>query len=128
MKHWQNFLDLPELKFKHLFDIRWSSIRGCLKPIISNTEPGKHTCLFFESRDLVLEFVLGHQALFATLKQISDDRNFSLQDREKALDLYNSILSDSFLFYLHFHHDLQECVSGNLLSHKGFTFIVSSLF
>ncbi|CAF1648070.1 unnamed protein product [Adineta ricciae] len=95
LKYWQNFLDLPELKFKHLFDIRWSSIRGCLKPIISNTEPG-------------------HQALFATLKQISEDQDFSLQDREKALDLYNSILNDSFLFYLHFHHDLQECVSGEL--------------
>ncbi|CAF1015489.1 unnamed protein product [Rotaria sordida] len=95
LKHWQNFLDLPELKFKYLFDIRWSSIRGCLIPIISNIEPG-------------------HQALFATLKQISEDQDFSLSDREKALDLYNSILDDSFLFYLHFHHDLQECVSGEL--------------
>ncbi len=47
LKHWQHFLDLPELKFKHLFDIRWSSIRGCLKPIISNTEPGKHTYYLF---------------------------------------------------------------------------------
>ncbi|CAF1315655.1 unnamed protein product [Rotaria sordida] len=95
LKHWQNFLDLPELKFKYLFDIRWSSIRGCLIPIISNIEPG-------------------HQALFATLKQISEDQDFSLSDREKALDLYKSILDDSFLFYLHFHHVLQECVSGEL--------------
>jgi len=42
LKHWQKFFDLPKLQFKYLFDIRWSSIRGCLKPIISNIEPGKH--------------------------------------------------------------------------------------
>ncbi len=66
--------------------------------------------------------------MFATLKQISEDQDFSLSDREKALDLYNSILDDSFLFYLHFHNDLQECVSGNLFLHKEFTYIVESLF
>ncbi|CAF1608473.1 unnamed protein product, partial [Didymodactylos carnosus] len=39
LKKWQNYLDLPELKFKRLFDIRWSSVRGCMKPIIENTKP-----------------------------------------------------------------------------------------
>lgn len=39
-KQWQNYLDLPEIKFKKIFDIRWSSIHGCIKPIISNVQPG----------------------------------------------------------------------------------------
>ena len=118
LKYWQDFLDLPELKFKHLFDIRCSSIRGCLKPIISNVEPGKVTCLFSEKHHLAVLSILGHQALFATLKQISEDQSFSLPDRKKALRLYNAILNDSFLFYLHFHYDLQECVSGHLMTLK----------
>ncbi|CAF3570525.1 unnamed protein product [Rotaria sp. Silwood1] len=40
LKEWQNFLDMPELKFKRIYDIRWSSIRGCIKPIIQNVQPG----------------------------------------------------------------------------------------
>jgi hypothetical protein len=73
-------------------------------------------------------FLLGHQALFATLKQISDDQNYSVHDRDKALDLFNTILNDSFLFYLHFHHDLQECVSGNLFALQIFIRIIVALF
>ena len=41
LRDWQNLLDMPELKFKRIFDIRWSSIKDCLKPIIMNVEPGK---------------------------------------------------------------------------------------
>jgi len=41
LKSWQNFLESPDLKFKRIFDIRWSSVRGCIKPIIENIEPGK---------------------------------------------------------------------------------------
>jgi len=73
-------------------------------------------------------FVLGHQALFATLKQISDDQNNSVHDREEALNLFNNILNDSFLFYLHFHHDLQECVSGKLFALEIFIRIIIPLF
>jgi hypothetical protein len=40
LKDWQNFLDMPELKFKCIYDIHWSSIRGCIKPIIQNVKPG----------------------------------------------------------------------------------------
>lgn len=41
LKEWHNFLDMPEIKFKRLFEIRWSSIRNCLKPILINVTPGK---------------------------------------------------------------------------------------
>lgn len=33
-------MESPELKFKRIFDIRWSSIRDCIKPIIINIQPG----------------------------------------------------------------------------------------
>jgi hypothetical protein len=33
-------MEIPELKLKRIFDIRWSSIRGCIKPIIDNVQPG----------------------------------------------------------------------------------------
>ena len=42
LKQWYNYLTMPELKFKRLFDIRWSSIRDCLKPIMNNVSPGKN--------------------------------------------------------------------------------------
>lgn len=41
LKDWQNFLDMPQLKFKRIYDIRWSSIQDCLKPIIKNIQPGR---------------------------------------------------------------------------------------
>jgi hypothetical protein len=39
LKDWQSFLDMPELKFKRIYDIRWSSIQGCIRPIIQNVQP-----------------------------------------------------------------------------------------
>jgi hypothetical protein len=41
-KLWQNMLECDELKFKRIFDIRWSSIRDCIKPIFINVQPGLH--------------------------------------------------------------------------------------
>ena len=40
LKQWQNHLDLPEMKFKKLFDIRWSTIQDCIRPIVVNVQPG----------------------------------------------------------------------------------------
>ena len=40
LKSWQEFMEIPQMKFKRIFDIRWSSIRGCIKPIIDNIQPG----------------------------------------------------------------------------------------
>ncbi|CAF1348456.1 unnamed protein product [Adineta ricciae] len=78
LKSWQNFMDSPELKFKKLFDIRWSSIRDCIKPIFANIEPGFYTS----------------------------------KNREQAKELFDSILDDEFLFSLHMHYDLHECILG----------------
>jgi hypothetical protein len=41
LKQWCDFLAMPELKFKRIFDIRWSSIRDCLRPIVINIKPGQ---------------------------------------------------------------------------------------
>ena len=41
LKQWCDFLAMPELKFKRIFDIRWSSIRDCLRPIMINIKPGQ---------------------------------------------------------------------------------------
>ena len=40
LKKWQNFLEMPELKFKRIFDIPWSSFRGFIKSIVANVQPG----------------------------------------------------------------------------------------
>lgn len=42
LKYWQNLLDIPELKFKRLFHIRWTAIRDSTKPIMLNITPGKY--------------------------------------------------------------------------------------
>ena len=42
LKCWQNLLDLPELKFKRLFSIRWTAIRDSIKPIILNLTPSRY--------------------------------------------------------------------------------------
>lgn len=47
LRNWQNFLNTPEVKFKRIFDIRWSSIKDCLKPIVMNVEPGKSRVKWF---------------------------------------------------------------------------------
>ena len=33
-------MEMPELKMKKIFDIRWLSLDGCIKPIIDNVYPG----------------------------------------------------------------------------------------
>ena len=40
LKSWQAFMEMPEVKMKRIFDIRWLSLRGCIKPIIDNVHPG----------------------------------------------------------------------------------------
>jgi hypothetical protein len=75
-----------------------------------------------------LHFVVGHQALFASLKQISEAQDFCPADRKTSLDLLKAILNDSFLFLLHFHHDLQESVSGNPSLLEDFVFVFNSHF
>ncbi|CAF4227713.1 unnamed protein product [Rotaria sordida] len=69
----------------------WSSISGCIKPIVDNVYPGS-------------------QALLTCLQQIMLDTNSSNTERENAKRLLNSILEDEFLFLLHMHHDLHEIV------------------
>jgi hypothetical protein len=39
LKSWQDLLKIPELKFKKLFHIRWTSIRDSIKPIVLNITP-----------------------------------------------------------------------------------------
>ncbi|CAF2059013.1 unnamed protein product [Rotaria magnacalcarata] len=95
LKQWYNFLTMPELKFKKLFDIRWLSIRDSLKPIMNNMKPG-------------------NQALLAFLEHTSYDLDVTQSERNTAAELLMEILDDRFLFVLHFHFDLHECVSGEL--------------
>ena len=33
-------MEMPELKMKNIFDIRWLSLGGCIKLIIDNVYPG----------------------------------------------------------------------------------------
>ena len=42
LKNWQSFLEVPELKIKRIFTMRWSSVRNCIKPIVLNIQPGLH--------------------------------------------------------------------------------------
>ncbi|CAM4903492.1 unnamed protein product [Rotaria socialis] len=95
LKQWYNFLTMPELKFKKLFDIRWLSIRDSLKSIMNNMKPG-------------------NQALLAFLEHTSYDLDVTKSERNNAAELLMEILDDRFLFVLHFHFDLHECVSGEL--------------
>lgn len=41
LKDWQNFLDMPQLMFKSIYAIRWSSIKDSIRPIFINIQPGK---------------------------------------------------------------------------------------
>ncbi|CAF3165477.1 unnamed protein product [Rotaria sp. Silwood2] len=93
LKTWQAFMEMPELKFKRIFDIRWSSIRGCIKPIIDNVQPGS-------------------QALLTCLQETTLDIKSSNADKQYAKKLLELILDDEFLFHLHMHHDLHESVLG----------------
>ncbi|CAF3010155.1 unnamed protein product [Rotaria sp. Silwood2] len=91
LKCWQNLLDIPELNFKRLFNIRWTAIRDSIKPIMFNIAPT-------------------NQALLATLQEIKFGKSLTSDDRETAADLLSSILNDDSLFMLHFHYDLHKCV------------------
>ncbi|CAF1446317.1 unnamed protein product [Rotaria sordida] len=93
LKSSQAFMEIPELKFKRIFDIRWSSIRGCIKPIIDNVPPGS-------------------QALLTCLEEAALDIKSSNTDKQNAKKLLELILGDEFLFHLHMHHDLHESVLG----------------
>ncbi|CAF0982909.1 unnamed protein product [Rotaria sp. Silwood1] len=95
LKCWQNLLDIPELKFKKLFSIRWTAIRDSIKPIMFNITPT-------------------NQDLLPTLQEIKFGKNLTNDDHETAADLLSSILNDDFLFMLHFHYDLHECILGEL--------------
>ncbi|CAF3918967.1 unnamed protein product [Rotaria sp. Silwood1] len=95
LKQWQNYLDLPEMKFKKLFEIRWSTIQDCIRPIIINVLPGS-------------------QSLLAYLQEAATDVTLSSSERESAKNLLKSILNDDFLLALHFHYDLHETVLGPL--------------
>ncbi|CAF2091660.1 unnamed protein product [Rotaria magnacalcarata] len=93
LKSWQNYLELPELKFKRIFNIRWSSIRNCIKPIVVNVQPGS-------------------QALFGCLEEAMLDGTLTVAERENSKELLNLVLNDEFLYRLHVHHDLHESVLG----------------
>ncbi|CAF3763057.1 unnamed protein product [Rotaria sp. Silwood1] len=93
LKNWQRFLEKPELQFKRLFDISWSCIRDSIKPIIENIQPNS-------------------QAFFIVLEEISSDWTCSNTDREISSELRKQLIRDDFLFIIHFHHDLHECVLG----------------
>ncbi|CAF2551965.1 unnamed protein product [Rotaria sp. Silwood2] len=75
LKCWQNLLDIPELNFKRLFNIRWTAIRDSIKPIMFNIAPT-------------------NQALLATLQEIKFGKSLTSDDRETAADLLSSILND----------------------------------
>ncbi|CAF3984796.1 unnamed protein product, partial [Adineta steineri] len=104
LKSWQAFLEMPELKFKRIFDIRWLSIRGCIKPIIDNVQPGS-------------------QALLGCLQHILSDTGSSKLERANSKHLLESILDDEFLFLLHMHYDLHETILAEkrkILQHWSF--------
>jgi hypothetical protein len=49
------------------------------------------------------------------LEEIKIKKNSSSDDRETATELLNAILDDNFLFMLHFHFDLHECILGKII-------------
>ncbi|CAF1426981.1 unnamed protein product [Rotaria magnacalcarata] len=60
------------------------------------------------------QYIDGNQALLALLEHTSSDLNTSQNEREAAAELLMEILDDRFLFILHFHFDIHECISGEL--------------
>jgi hypothetical protein len=68
-------MEIAQLKFKRIFEIRWSSIRDCIKPIIANIQPGFHMTDSFEDNILKNEFYLGSQALIGYLQEAMQDFN-----------------------------------------------------
>ncbi|CAF5229382.1 unnamed protein product, partial [Rotaria magnacalcarata] len=86
-------MEIAELKVKRIFEIRWSSIRDCIKPIIANIQPGS-------------------QALIGYLEEAMRDFKISVGEREHSKQLLNLILDDEFLLLIHMHYDLHESVLG----------------
>jgi hypothetical protein len=66
--------------------------------------------------------ILANQALLATLEEIKFGKNIANDDREAAAELLSSVLYDDFLFMLHFHYDLHECVLGKITLFFSITF------
>ncbi|CAF4047015.1 unnamed protein product [Rotaria magnacalcarata] len=66
------------------------------------------------------------QALFIVLEEISSDWTYSSTDREIASEIRKQLLRDDFLFIIHFHHDLHECVLGpvtKVLQYDDFSYL-----
>ena len=62
---------MPELKFKRIFDIRWSSIRDCIKPIVANVQPGILYIIYLHYiTSTKMSFHIGSQALFGCLEEV----------------------------------------------------------
>ena len=116
LKEWHHFLDMPEIKFKRIFEIRWSSIRDCVRPIMINIKPGRtlphHPAARLQMYGMTHHPFLGNQALLAILEHTSNDLNATKNERDTASELLMEILDDRFLFLLHFHADLHECISS----------------
>jgi hypothetical protein len=126
LKNWQHFLDMPELKFKRIFDIRWSSIRDCIKPIIVNVQPGT-LCLMYLIYITFTKFFfhVESQALFGCLEEAMVDARLTRVERGHARNLLNSVLNDEFLYLLHMHHDLHESVIGEFIHIKQILIIIN---
>ena len=60
------------------------------------------------------QITLGNQALLALLERTAHDGKATQNERDAAANLLSEILDDRFLFILHFHFDVHECVSGEL--------------
>ena len=115
LKDWQDFFAAPELKFKRIFTIRWSTIRDCIRPIIVNTRSGNFSSCFRKTY-AKRSFRLESPVLFACLQQIISDPDVSKHEHTAAQALRDSILDDEFLFLLHMNHDLHELVMGRLIT------------
>ncbi|CAF4770529.1 unnamed protein product [Rotaria socialis] len=105
LKCWQNLLEIPELKFKRLFQIRWTAIRNSIKPIM-------------------LDIVPGNQALLATLQESKFDKYLTnmivkQQQSSDGRDL-TKILQNDDLPYFTFMNILNEKkpILNNWLSQK----------
>ena len=71
LKKWQNFLEMSELKFKKIFDIRQSSIRDCIKPIVANVQPGILYIIYLHHITITkTSFHVGSQAFLDVLKKL----------------------------------------------------------
>ncbi|CAF2033042.1 unnamed protein product [Rotaria magnacalcarata] len=60
------------------------------------------------------------------LEEISSDWTYSSTDREIASEIRKQLLRDDFLFIIHFHHDLHECVLGpvtKVLQYDDFSYL-----